>query len=298
MAPRRESYNPLLKSYPDSDKVNAVSEGAEVLYVRLLAAADDADRYYGDPAMILGKLFTARMAAEQLTAKDISRRLTELESIGLLEHYSAKGTRYIHLLDRFKTLRKDVRPQVVFPEPDTEAVTDAGRSRNGCGPLDLDPDLDPEGCCAASAEPGCGQPTAAVPEFSEFEFPTTGKNSRPWRLTKAKLAEYIDAYPALDVPAELRKARQWTRDKARNRKTANGMASFLTGWLNRSQNRGGGRDAPETGYQKISADEFRKHVAAKAFKDGPHRQRDNPKWVYGTLRTGEKMECRDYPAPE
>ncbi len=53
---RSNRFNPLLKSYPDSEKVNSCSIGAEMLYVRLVAATDDHARYYGDPRMIAAKL--------------------------------------------------------------------------------------------------------------------------------------------------------------------------------------------------------------------------------------------------
>lgn len=151
-----------------------------------------------------------------------------------------------------------------------------------------------DSCCAASAELGLnGQPATAAP--SEFSFPTTGRNAKEWTLTAAKLAEYIDAYPALDVPAEMRNARQWCRDKARNRKTAGGMQAFLTGWLNRSTNKGRGKDAPIAGFQKVSASEFRKLHEDGKFKEGPTRAQSDPSWVYGTLRDGSKVECKDYP---
>lgn len=91
---------------------------------------------------------------------------------------------------------------------------------------------------ASTAELGRnGQPAALEP--SEFVFPTTGQGPQEWTLPQAKLTEYVKAYPALDVPGEMRKARQWCRDNARNRKTARRMQAFLTGWLNRVQNRGG-----------------------------------------------------------
>lgn len=113
-------------------------------------------------------------------------------------------------------------------------------------------------CCAASAELGPdGQPSTAKPPaprepLSEFVFPTTGKGSADWTLTQAKLDEYVEAYPELDVPAVMRKARQWCRDKARNRKTPGGMLSFLTSWLNREQNRGPIGRVAEPQKQKLS----------------------------------------------
>jgi len=112
-----KAYNPLLKTYPDSDKINSVSEGAEVLYVRLIAASDDAGRYYGDPQWVLSKLFTARMIQSEVTIEDIKNRIDELEKVGLLRVYEHGGKSYIELFQAFKTLRNDVQPAILFPDP-------------------------------------------------------------------------------------------------------------------------------------------------------------------------------------
>lgn len=137
-----------------------------------------------------------------------------------------------------------------------------------------------------------GGDTAAT----EFSFPCVGKGPKEWTLSKVKLDEYIASYPGLDVLAELRKARQWCRDRARQRKTAGGMSAFLTGWLNRAQNRGVGKNgvASDVAYLQVSAEIFRGHWKAKRFKDGPTRHVTDKRWVYGTLRDGTKVECKDY----
>lgn len=101
-----------------------------------------------------------------------------------------------------------------------------------------------EPASAGFAEP-CEHVTATPP--SEFTFPTTGKGSKTWTLPATKLAEYREAYPSLDVDVELRKARQWCRDNPAKRKTAGGMLRFLTTWLNRAQDRGGGARASPPG---------------------------------------------------
>jgi len=121
MARLQASYNPLLKSYPDSDKINAVSEGAEVLYVRLLAQSDDAGRYYGEPSFVLGKLFTARMASGSLTAAEIESRILELEQVGLIRRYISGQVRYLELIGAFKTVRNDRSGVIRFPEPTCES---------------------------------------------------------------------------------------------------------------------------------------------------------------------------------
>ncbi len=142
---RREAWNPLLRSVHESEKINAVSEGAEVLYYRLIAASDDAGRFYGDPQWVLAKLFTARMVAGQLDAKVVDRRLSELEKVGLLRRYDIGLARYIELIDAFKIFRKDVKPQVQFPGPLPESVTDAARARDESvtGPLRVRPESGP-----------------------------------------------------------------------------------------------------------------------------------------------------------
>lgn len=131
MSTRRTKYNPLLKSYPDSERINSVSEGAEVLYCRLIAQTDDGGCYYADPLMVLAKLFSHRMLAG-LTAEEVAKRIAELESVGLISIYEAGGKKYLQLVNVYKALRRDVSPQVFFPQPVPESVTETGRSRAGC----------------------------------------------------------------------------------------------------------------------------------------------------------------------
>jgi hypothetical protein len=131
---RRESYNPLLTSYPDSTKINRCSEGAEILYVRLLAQSDDAGRYYGDPGWIVAKLFTARQVAGQIDAGEIERRLAELEREHLIQRYMVGSDHVLQIVDVFKTLRKDVKKYLLFPEELTASDPDSARSRDECGP--------------------------------------------------------------------------------------------------------------------------------------------------------------------
>lgn len=88
-----------------------------------------------------------------------------------------------------------------------------------------------------------GEPSAVV-----MEFPVKpGRKNGPtvWKLTEAKLAEYRESFPDFDVLTEFRKARQWCKDSPTKRKTPGGMAAFLTRWLSKANNNGGGvRDGP------------------------------------------------------
>lgn len=52
-------------------------------------------------------------------------------------------------------------------------------------------------------------------------------------------AEWADAYPAVDVPAEIKRAEQWLKDNPAKRKK--NVSRFLTNWMARCQERGGGK---------------------------------------------------------
>ncbi len=98
---------------------------------------------------------------------------------------------------------------------------------------------------ARSCEDAASEPASLFPSEGKNEdasdpavltFPCVGKGPKTWTLRASKLAEYRESYPALDALAECRKALQWTRDNPKKRKTAGGMAAFLTKWLNKAQN--------------------------------------------------------------
>lgn len=89
----------------------------------------------------------------------------------------------------------------------------------------------PQGSTAA---PSSDAP--AVP--SGFRFPVTGKGPPEWEAPQELLRSTEEAFPAVDVPAEWRKALLWLISNPGNRKTPIGMAKFLSGWVTRAVNRG------------------------------------------------------------
>jgi len=56
--------------------------------------------------------------------------------------------------------------------------------------------------------------------------------------------EWQQAYPGVDVIAELLRARIWCKDNPTKRKTAKGVRRFLSGWLSKEQDRSGAKRAP------------------------------------------------------
>lgn len=109
------SYNPLLKSYPDSEKINSVSEGAETLYTRLLAVSDDHGCYWGSPIMVMSKLYAHRAEKLQVNEMIVSQRLEELEQAELIRRYEVDGRIYLRLLSLYRPLRPDREPKSIYP---------------------------------------------------------------------------------------------------------------------------------------------------------------------------------------
>jgi hypothetical protein len=124
---RGANYNPLLKAYPDSERINSVSEGAEVLYTRLIAKTDDAGRYWANPRLVVGKLFSHRWAAGEVDETMIETRIAELESVGLIKLYEVDGRSFLEMVNAFKTFRSDVKRKIEHPAPPWD--TDSGQDR-------------------------------------------------------------------------------------------------------------------------------------------------------------------------
>jgi len=152
---KQEPWNPLLKSYPESEKINSVSIGAETMYTRLIAKADDHGNYYGNPLLILSYLFGHRFAAGDVSVSDTGRWRAELETATLITLYEVENETYLHVISPHRRLRNDVKLDERFPEETTDANDDkkqcsehgpdTGRTRAEHGPLEeTQKRLDPE----------------------------------------------------------------------------------------------------------------------------------------------------------
>ena len=94
-------------------------------------------------------------------------------------------------------------------------------------------------------EEDCSEPkTAPEPSVAPvviLTYPTHGKK-KTWDLTEAFASDLHDAFPALDITGECRKALVWLKANPTKQKTAVGMSKFLFSWCGREQDKskGGG----------------------------------------------------------
>jgi len=92
-----------------------------------------------------------------------------------------------------------------------------------------EPSIEPSGA-------SCSDLDKPASEHSLVLFPCVGRGSKTYGVTRQQVADWSEAFPAVDVMSELRKARAWTEANSKKRKTSSGMARFLVNWLTRAQN--------------------------------------------------------------
>jgi hypothetical protein len=100
-----------------SKKINAVSEGAENLYYRLLVNADDFGRFRAEPEVIRGQVYTLR----PIGVLKIGQRLQELAEIGLIQLYKVDGEVYLEItkFEEHQKFRSDIQKKEEYPIPVT-----------------------------------------------------------------------------------------------------------------------------------------------------------------------------------
>lgn len=120
--------NRVLRDWTASETIDQLSEGAEILFVRLIMKADDHGCFYGNPKLIKGALFPLRNYSEKV----ISQWRDELVKAGVIQFYEVDGKLYIKIRNFNQRLRI---MQSKFPQPKTEEFNapsnDSHMSDNG-----------------------------------------------------------------------------------------------------------------------------------------------------------------------
>ena len=152
--------------------------------------------------------------------------LEELQAAGFIEE----------IVDASNALADCVQSANSETETETEAEE---RQRRG----------EAEKILAPTPEQAQTNGVAPVPE--EFLRIPLVKKGEEHIVTEADIAEYTDAYPAVDVRQQLREIRQWNLNNPTNRKTPGGIRRHIGTWLADKQNRAstgriGGKRGPKT----------------------------------------------------
>ena len=236
----------LREGINSSVRVNQLSVEAEVFYRRLMSAVDDYGRTEALVELLLARLYPLKVL--QISVSDLAEWIDECISAGLMTLYVVDSKAFIELVD-FNQQKRAKASKCPSPEKHmlctcyasaTHVISNAHLGVCVCGG---------EGVCVycsevdePPAEPPPAEPDEEEPETTEpdspvvLTYPCSGGKGLTYDLTQAKLDEYEEAFPGIDVFTECKKALQWCRDNPRRKKTPTGMPRFLGAWLGKEQN--------------------------------------------------------------
>lgn len=265
---------PAITFYPGDwlrDAVSGCSLAAQGLWLRMMILAHDSPRY--------GYL---EMNGSPMQPETVARRcgcdlaqyetlLSELVAAGVPSR-SASGVYFSRRMVRDASIREKRRL--------------AGK-RGGCAPR--------------SKHQANGEQNTEIESEDEFEifwevFPRGRKKAKS-RAREAWFKAITKAEPAFIIEA----AKAYAASDAGRGQYVQMPSTWLNGegWNDdRESWRDRDKPAGEQAYQSVSVEEFTKLFRLQSFKDGPHRNATNPSWVFGTLRDGRKVECKNYPPPK
>lgn len=85
--------NRILRDWTASDRIDQLSQGAEVFFTRVIMKADDFGLYYGNPKLLNSALFPLR----DYENGKVSLWLTECIKAGIIRKYTVDGKDYIQI---------------------------------------------------------------------------------------------------------------------------------------------------------------------------------------------------------
>ena len=107
----------IKESICTSEDIAKLSQGAEILFYRLIVHADDYGRYFGNPSIVKSNCFP--LLADDIQNDQVSAWLQELEQAGLILLYTgADGRKYLQFTkwDKHQQIRSK---KSKFPAPDS-----------------------------------------------------------------------------------------------------------------------------------------------------------------------------------
>lgn len=233
----------IKESIRTSKTVNNMTDFQFRLWVYLITYVDDYGRGSADPELLKGFVFPRRKRASE---SDIEKALAELAGMGCIHLYKVDGESYF-CFPNWSDHQRIQTKRSKFPEPPKTDTSQESTVGHGEPPSESESNPNPESKpeSEGSAEAASGStPVILLPLNDGTEYVVTEEQSQEW----------AGLYPAVDVIQQLRGMRGWLLSNPTKRKTKRGIQGFITRWLGREQDKGGGavrridkRD-PKSGY--------------------------------------------------
>lgn len=191
--------NRILRDWTSSETIDQLSEGAEILFVRLIMKADDHGCFYGNPKLLKGALFPLRSYSE----KQITQWRDELAKLKIVQLYEIDGRWYVKIRNFNQRLRI---MSSKFPQPKTDdfdVPTDDRQMSDMCPPETKRSRNEVEVETETKASAGETPPVTVWPSFDDFWEKYDKKEDRikcekKWKTIKQgareKIMEHLELY--------------------------------------------------------------------------------------------------------
>ncbi|WP_462385209.1 hypothetical protein [Intestinibacillus massiliensis] len=228
----------LKESICTSDNLDGLNWFDEVFFYRLLVNCDDYGRMDARPAILRARLFPLKT----VTDRQVESALQSLRTAGIVCLYEVDGKPFLQLRtwEKHQTVRAK---KSKYPPPEAGEVSasestckqmQADASKCPRNPIQSESYSESESNPNISTEPqGDSMPVFVLPLNDGSQFP----------ILENQLAEWETLYPAVDIMQDLRSMKGWLDANPTKRKTKRGILRFITGWLSRTQDKGGNRAA-------------------------------------------------------
>ena len=233
------------------EELASTSEHARLLAIALLNYCDDEGYFLANVALVRSACFPF-----EDDSTNVRRSLDELSNIGYVQ-VRRGGGKTIGRVVAFKEHQRIDRPQKsklmdLFEQDIAENTGKTAIDDNSTNDRRMiDERSAPEREREREREQGTGKGNreqgnnscselaapASKPAPSERSpvFNCAGSRKQ-WQATDEQIDGWIEAYPAVDVLAEMKRAKVWIDSNPVKKKTASGMARYINAWLSKSQN--------------------------------------------------------------
>lgn len=222
----------IKESIKRSPQIDSLTWFEETVFYRLIVTVDDYGCFDGRPILIKNELFPTR---ENVTRKSVEDAITKLVAVGLLYQYEVDGRPYLAFptWDKHQRIRNKHRK---YPAPPDDMNLSAIRGQTTAI---SQPESNPNPNTNPNTNPSnfCAEPeTVSAPVFA---LPLN--DGTEYLISEKQAAEWAELYPAVDILQDLRGMKGWLNANPTKRKTKSGILRFVTGWLSRTQNKGGNK---------------------------------------------------------
>ena len=243
------------KKITDADEFISLPSSTQALYLHLTMSADD-DGFNNQVQMAM---FKAHAGVDDLKILLAKRFIIQFDNgVIVIKHWrmanALRKDRYTETAYKEELGMLKIKDNGAYSLVDESLV--AKRLPDGCQTVAAGKDSIGKDSIGKNrvGNSSCGEPEKALPTPPEpvfIKIPLVDKTE--FDVTESMVKDFSEAYPAVDVEQALRSMRQWCIANSTKRKTRRGVLKFITGWLEREQNKGGNK---QTVSKQSSLDEW------------------------------------------